>query len=307
MNILLTGGDGLVGSNIREYNDNRSPELRHNIYAPTSSEVDLLDREQIASFFESHTDIDCVIHAAGKVGGIHTNMVNLASFMHDNMVMGFNLVSCAQFYGVKNFINFGTSCMYPADSVSPISEERIFEGKLHPSNAGYAIAKSAIAKYCEFIGGNYKTIIPCNLYGRYDKFHPDLSHMLPAAIRKLHLAKESGDKVTIWGDGSAEREFMYAQDVADFTFYCVENIDEMPQYVNLGLKDDLSIKQLYEIAADVVGYDNGFEYDLTKPVGVLKKKCDITKLEEFGWENKYTTEQGIRETYEYFKTIADKV
>ncbi len=296
MNILLTGGTGLVGSNIREYNEKNK---NYNLLTPSHEEMDLLDRNAIVEFFENN-EFDYVIHAAGVVGGIHTNMANLASFMHDNMIMGFNLLSVAQQFGIKNVLNFATSCMYPADAVSPIPEEMILNGELHPSNEGYAIAKSAIAKYCEFIGYNYKTVIPCNLYGKYDKFHPDLSHMLPAAIRKIHLAKVNNDPVEIWGTGIAYREFMYAQDVADFTFYALENMDNMPQYINLGLEEDCTIRDLYKIAAKVIGYEGEFVYDTSKPVGVLRKKSDITKLENFGWKSGYSLEQGIKETYDYF-------
>lgn len=305
MNVLLTGGRGLVGSNVREYNYKGKGAKKHNILFPTRDEMDLLDKESVAKFFENN-DIDCVIHAAGAVGGIHTNMNNLAGFMHDNMVMGMNIISTAHFYGVKKFINMGTSCMYPKDAESPISEDKILTGALESTNEGYAIAKSALAKFCEYLGGNYKTIIPCNLYGKYDKFHPDHSHMLPAAIRKLHLAKESGEKVVIWGDGTARREFMYGEDVADFVWYCVENIDKMPQNINLGLGYDYSIQELYEAAAKVVGYDAGFEYDTTKPVGVMKKQTDVTRLRDFGWEHKVSLEDGIKQTYEFFKVAGDE-
>lgn len=299
MNILLTGGTGLVGSNIREYNEKNK---NYNLLTPTHEEMDLLDRNSIVAFFEKN-DFEYIVHAAGRVGGIHTNMSDKSGFMHDNMIMGFNLLSVAQEFGIKNFLNFGTSCMYPAEAVSPISEDKIFDGKMHESNEGYAIAKSALAKMCELIGGNYKTVIPCNLYGKYDKFDPALSHMLPAAIRKIHVAKASGAPVEIWGDGQARREFMYAQDVADFVFYALENMDTMPQYVNLGLETDYSIRELYQAAAEVIGYEGEFVYDTSKPVGVMKKKCDITKLGNFGWSAKYSAKEGISETYEYFKEL----
>lgn len=297
MKILLTGGRGMVGSNIREYNQ------KHIILSPSSSELDLMDKESIGRFFDIHDDIDCIIHAAGKVGGIHANMNNRAEFLHDNTVMGFNLISCAQFYGIDKFINLGSSCMYPMDAVSPISEDKVFDGKMHPTNEGYAVAKSAVAKYCEYIGGNYKTIIPCNIYGKYDKFDPEKSHMVPAAIQKIHKAKMTGESVVIWGDGTAQREFMYAKDVADFVFYFLENIDDMPQYINLGLPDDHTINEYYEAVADVIGYENKFEHHLDMPVGVKRKKTDTTKLSKLGWEHKYSLRDGIEETYDYYKEL----
>ena len=297
MKILLTGGRGMVGSNIREYNQ------KHIILSPSSSELDLMDKESIGRFFDIHDDIDCIIHAAGKVGGIHANMNNRAEFLHDNTVMGFNLISCAQFYGIDKFINLGSSCMYPMDAVSPISEDKVFDGKMHPTNEGYAVAKSAVAKYCEYVGGNYKTIIPCNIYGKYDKFDPEKSHMVPAAIQKIHKAKMTGESVVIWGDGTAQREFMYAKDVADFVFYFLENIDDMPQYINLGLPDDHTINEYYEAVADVIGYENKFEHHLDMPVGVKRKKTDTTKLSKLGWEHKYSLRDGIEETYDYYKEL----
>ena len=297
MKILLTGGRGMVGSNIREYSH------KHIILAPSSSELDLMDKESIGRFFDIHDDIDCIIHAAGKVGGIHANMNNRAEFLYDNTVMGFNLISCAQFYGIDKFINLGSSCMYPMDAVSPISEDKVFDGKMHPTNEGYAVAKSAVAKYCEYIGENYKTIIPCNIYGKYDKFDPEKSHMVPAAIQKIHKAKTTGEPVVIWGDGTAQREFMYAKDVADFVFYFLENIDDMPQYINLGLPEDHTINEYYEAVADVIGYEDEFEHHLDMPVGVKRKKTDTTKLSELGWEHKYSLLDGIRETYDYYKEL----
>ena len=287
----------MVGSNIREYNQ------KHIILSPSSSELDLMDKESIGRFFDIHDDIDCIIHAAGKVGGIHANMNNRAEFLHDNTVMGFNLISCAQFYGIDKFINLGSSCMYPMDAVSPISEDKVFDGKMHPTNEGYAVAKSAVAKYCEYIGGNYKTIIPCNIYGKYDKFDPEKSHMVPAAIQKIHKAKMTGESVVIWGDGTAQREFMYAKDVADFVFYFLENIDDMPQYINLGLPDDHTINEYDEAVADVIGYENKFEHHLDMPVGVKRKKTDTTKLSKLGWEHKYSLRDGIEETYDYYKEL----
>jgi len=299
MKILLTGGTGMVGSNIREYND----ISRHVILSPSSWDLDLTDQESVGRFFDEHDDIDCVIHAAGKVGGIHANMNNRAEFLRDNTIMGFNLINCAQFHGIDKFINLATSCMYPMDAVSPISEDKIFDGKMHPTNEGYAVAKSAVAKYCEYVGGNYKTIIPCNIYGKYDKFDPEKSHMVPAAIQKIHKAKMTGEKVCIWGDGTAQREFMYAKDVADFIFYFLENIDDMPQYINLGLPNDHTINEYYEAVADVIGYKDGFEHNLDMPVGVKRKKTDTTKISELGWKHKYSLIDGIKETYEYYKEI----
>lgn len=304
MKILLTGGSGLVGSNVKLYHANKN--ITHEILSPTRTELNLLDRESIRNYLESNLGIELVIHAAGFVGGVHKNKANPTGFMYENMTMGMNLLMESYRYGIKNFINLGSSCMYPKNAELPINEDSILTGALEPTNEGYAIAKSVVTKMCEYLGYNYKTIIPCNLYGKYDKFRPEDSHMLASAIRKLHLAKESGEKVTIWGDGTARREFMYAEDVADFIWYCVDRMDSMPRKVNLGLGKDYSIQELYDTAANIIGYTNGFEYDTSKPVGVKKKQVSIDRLKYFGWEHKTTLEEGIKQTYEFYKVVGDR-
>jgi GDP-L-fucose synthase len=196
--------------------------------------------------------------------------------------------------------------MYPKDVHKPLSEDLILKGELEPTNEGYAIAKVASTRLCEYINREdesylYKTIIPCNLYGRHDKFDPEKSHMIPAVIRKISGAKDKGLKsIDIWGDGQARREFMYASDFADFVYYAIDYFEKMPQNINVGLGHDYTINEYYQKIADIVGYQGRFTHDLSKPTGMQQKLINNARMKEFGWQYKTTLEQGIQKTYDYF-------
>jgi len=288
MKILLTGSTGMVGRNILDAN------TEHEILTPR---LELLDSCSISTFFQNN-EVDCVIHAAGRVGGIQANINNNARFLYENTLMGLNLATCAYDAGIENFLNLGSSCMYPAGTPSPIPEAALFAGPVERTNEGYAIAKCTVAKYCETLG--YNTIIPCNLYGKYDKFDEARSHMLPSAIRKIHKAKVSGEPVEIWGDGTARREFMYAEDLADFILEYVQCPD-VPSMMNVGLGHDHSITELYKEVACVIGYEGTFSYNTFMPTGVKEKRVDIANQSKLGWKPKHTLHEGIKKTYEYFK------
>ena len=197
--------------------------------------------------------------------------------------------------------------MYPKDAENPLKEEFILKGELEPTNEGYALAKILSSKLCEYITRednrkNYKTIIPCNLYGRHDKYGHNHSHLIPAVIRKLHEAKQEGrEAVDIWGDGGARREFMNAGDIADFIFFAIDRFDVMPQNLNIGLGFDYSILEYYECVASIVGFGGVFEHDLSKPVGMRQKLVDIKKLSDFGWQHKIKLNDGIEQAYNFFK------
>jgi GDP-L-fucose synthase len=249
---------------------------------------------------------DMVIHAAGIVGGIQANMTQPVKFLVDNMQMGLNIIMSAKAFGVKRLMNLSSSCMYPRDAQNPLSEDLILKGELEPTNEGYAIAKVASTRLCEYINREnesylYKTVIPCNLYGKYDKFDPEHSHMIPAVIRKINDAKdENKEYVNIWGDGLARREFMYAADFADFIYYAIDNFKKMPQNINVGLGQDYTINEYYQKIADTVGYKGRFIHDMSRPTGMRKKLIDDARLKEFGWQYHTTLEQGIQQTYAYF-------
>ena len=292
----------MVGKNILEHSVAKS----HEIFSPSSQELNLLDRDAVRHQLET-VEPDIVIHAAGRVGGIQANIANPVDFLTKNIDMGLNVISSAASVGVPNLLNFGSSCMYPRAAENPLREDSILKGELEPTNEGYALSKIVSAKLCEYIVGedsskNYKTIIPCNLYGRYDKYDPRHSHLIPSVIRKLDDAKSEGKKIVdIWGDGTARREFMCAGDLADLVFFAVDRFEEMPQNLNVGLGRDYSITEYYEAVALVIGFDGSFEHDLSKPVGMKQKLVDVKKLTDFGWHYKTQLIDGISKAYNFYK------
>ncbi len=299
--IFLTGGGGMVGRNFLEHPAAKDFE----ILAPRSAELDLRDYSSVYSALECFRP-NIVVHAAGKVGGIQANIREPVSFLLDNLDMGRNIVWASHKLGIRHLLNLGSSCMYPRDAPNPLREENILQGELEPTNEGYALAKVTVARLCEYIGREqpefkYKTLIPCNIYGRYDKFDSRHSHMVPAIIHKLHQAKAAGiPLVSIWGDGNARREFMYAGDLADCMWLAVLKFDTVPDTMNVGLGHDLSVNEYYEAAARVVGYTGGFEHDLSKPVGMKQKLLSVQRATSWDWQAPTLLEQGLAKTYEYY-------
>ena len=307
MKILLTGSTGMVGKNIlhHQYASN------YEILSPKRKDLNLLDALNVQEYIISNNP-DMVIHAAGVVGGIQANMAKPVKFLVDNMQMGLNILMASKAYGVKMFMNLGSSCMYPKNAKTPLSEDLILKGELEPTNEGYAIAKVASTLLCEYINREdnsflYKTVIPCNLFGKYDKFSSNHSHMIPAVIRKIDDAKnQNKESIDIWGDGLARREFMYADDFADFVYYSITNFDTMPQNINVGLGCDYTINEYYQKVARVVGYQGDFLHDLSKPTGMQQKLIDDTKLKAFGWQFQTSLDQGIQKTYDYYINEVNK-
>ena len=297
----------MVGRNIVEH----SSASKHEILSPTSKELNLLNIKDVQNYIDTNKP-DMVIHAAGIVGGIQANMAEPVKFLVDNMRMGLNILTASKGCKIKRFINLSSSCMYPRDAINPLSEDLILKGELEPTNEGYAIAKVASTRLCEYINREdktylYKTVIPCNLYGKYDKFDPENSHMIPAVIRKINSANNNSLKsVDIWGDGLTRREFMYAADFADFIYYAINYFEVMPQNINVGLGHDYTINEYYQKIANVVGYQGEFTHDSSRPIGMKQKLIDDTKLKAFGWQYQTTLEQGIRKTYEYFLNKVEK-
>ena len=300
--IFLTGGTGMVGSNIREHSESH----KYTIFTPSSKEVDLTNYEQVNNYI-AEVQPDIIIHSAGLVGGIQANIKNPVGFLVKNLQMGLNVILAAQQNNVKKLLNLASSCMYPRDMEIGLTEDMILKGELEPTNEGYALAKVVATRLCEYMNREdekwqYKTAIPCNLYGKYDKFDPNHSHMVPAVIRKIYEAKENNiDEVEIWGDGLSRREFMYAGDLADFVYYALDHFDKMPQNLNVGLGRDYTINEYYQVIAKVIGYEGTFTHNLSKPMGMKKKMIDNTQLTAFGWQPKTSLEDGIKQTLEYFK------
>jgi GDP-L-fucose synthase len=299
--ILLTGGGGMVGRNLLEHTTISEFE----VLAPRSSELDLRDFIAVQAYFRKHQP-DMVIHAAGKVGGIQANIREPVGFLMDNLDMGRNIVWAAHQVGIKRLINLGSSCMYPRNHSEPLREEMILKGELEPTNEGYALAKVVTARLCEYImredaSFQYKTLIPCNIYGRHDKFDPAHSHLIPAIIHKVYLAKQAGQtSVEIWGDGKARREFMYAGDLADAVLRAIKNFDTLPSYMNIGLGHDYTINEYYQAASDVMGYTGSFVHDLSKPVGMARKLVSVERQKAWGWAARHDLREGIEKTYSYY-------
>ncbi len=301
MKIFVTGSGGLVGHNVID-----NPEIKQNeLLTPRSKELNLMNYENVVSYIKKNQP-DLIIHCAGKVGGIQANMKDMYGFYTENAVMGINLVRAAKDCGVKKFINLSSSCTYPRDYKQPLKEEYTLQAELEPTNEGYALAKLSILKMCEYIskeceGFEYKSLIPCNLYGRYDKFGEKNAHMIPSIIRKIYLAKENKDaSVEIWGSGEARREFMYAGDLADCIAYCIKNWGRVPVLMNVGLGYDYTVNEYYEIIKKILGYEGNFKHDLSKPVGMMQKLLDVTRAKDIGWTAKTALEDGVKQTYEYF-------
>lgn len=301
MKILLTGSNGMVGKNILEH----SECSKYEFLTPRSNELNLLKYDEVLSYFTKHKP-DIVIHCAGLVGGIQANMKEPVRFLVENSDMGRNVVMASREVGVTKFLNMASSCMYPKDHDDLLTEELVLTGPLEPTNEGYALAKIMTMRLGQYINKEtqkmvYKTLIPCNLYGRWDKFSESNSHMLPAVIRKVHKANLNKEQsVEIWGTGNARREFMYAADLADFVFFALNNWEKIPESVNVGLGFDHSINDYYQTIAKVLGYKGGFHHDLSKPEGMKRKVVSTRLADQLGWKAKTSLEEGIKKTFEFF-------
>jgi len=302
--VLLTGGSGMVGRNIRYH----PKSINWEIFSPTSKELDLSNYGNVVRYIKKIKP-DIIIHAAGRVGGINANLSNPVDFLVENLDMGRNIILAARDSGVKKLLNLGSSCMYPRNAKNPLSEDMILKGELEPTNEGYAIAKIMAARLCEYVNHEnsnlqYKTIVPCNIFGKYDKFDLERSHLVPAIINKLTKAiHEEFNEVEIWGNGEARREFMYAGDLADAIYYALDRFDKMPQVLNMEVGEDHTINEYYSVVAKVIGYEGGFKHNLEKPVGMLQKLLDVEKQTNWGWQPKTTLYDGILETYSYYISL----
>jgi GDP-L-fucose synthase len=297
--VLITGSTGMVGRNAAD----KLIEIGFNVLTPTRSELDLIDSKAVLRYFNLN-NIDIVIHAAGLVGGIQANIEKPYSFLSVNSQIALNVINASIETGIQQLINLGSSCMYPKDCRDELTEDLILTGPLEPTNEGYAIAKIMASKLCDFaeseFGLNYKTLIPCNLYGMYDNFHPVRSHMIPAVIRKVHEASKTNNSVEIWGTGEARREFMFVEDLIDFIVWSLENYNQIPSLINVGLGHDYSIKEYYQSVAEVIGFAGGFTHDLSKPEGMKRKLCSIQKQSQLGWKPKHSLKDGLEKTYQYY-------
>jgi len=294
--IYIAGHRGMVGSAIeRKLNS----EGYHNIIHRTSNELDLRNQDLVNSFFQDEKP-DYVILAAAKVGGIHANNTYRAEFIYDNLMMEANIIHASYLNKVKKLLFLGSSCIYPKNAPQPLKEEYLLSGFLESTNQPYAIAKIAGIEMCDSYraqyGCNFISAMPTNLYGTNDNYHPENSHVLPALIRRIILAKKNNEpSVVIWGTGTPRREFMHVDDLADACYFLLQNYDEAG-HVNIGWGEDVSIKELATIVASEVGYTGALEFDTTKPDGTPRKLMDTTKLTNLGWKPYIQLQEGIKRT-----------
>jgi GDP-L-fucose synthase len=298
--IYIAGHRGMVGSAIKR---KLEQEGYTNFVTRLSTELDLRSQQQVGDFFEQEKP-DYVFLAAAKVGGIVANNTYRAEFLYDNLQIQNNVIHSAYLNGVKKLMFLGSSCIYPKMAPQPLEEDYLLTGPLEETNEPYAIAKIAGIKMCDAYraqyGCNYISVMPTNLYGYNDNYHPQNSHVLPALIRRFHEAKEQGlPSVTIWGTGSPKREFLFADDLAAACYYLMENYDE-PGLVNIGTGEDLSIKELAEIVKQTVGFEGEITFDTSKPDGTPRKLMDVSKLHSKGWKHTIDLPEGIKLAYQDF-------
>ncbi|WP_312138707.1 GDP-L-fucose synthase [Sphingobacterium sp.] len=298
--IYVAGHRGMVGSAIYR----KLTELGYtNIVTRTSKELDLRDQQAVKEFFESEKP-EYVFLAAAKVGGIMANNTYRADFIYENLAIQNNVIHFAHENNVEKLMFLGSSCIYPKMAPQPLNEDSLLTGTLEYTNEPYAIAKIAGIKMVESYrlqyGDKYISVMPTNLYGINDNYHPENSHVLPALIRRFHEAKEANaPSVSIWGTGTPLREFLYADDLADACVFLMENYDEL-QFINIGVGEDISIKELAETIQEVVGYKGKLEFDSSKPDGTPRKLMDVSKLHSLGWKHKINLKEGIALAYQDF-------
>ena len=310
--ILVAGSNGMVGSAIVR---NLKSKGYNNIVLGTRSWVDFRKERETRAFFD-YVKPEYVFVAAAKVGGIMANKKYKADFITDNLEIQTNIIKTAYKSGVKKLLFLGSSCIYPKLAEQPITEESLMSGKLEPTNDAYAIAKIAGIMMCQAYRQQHDfnaiSLMPTNLYGPNDNFDLESSHVLPAMIRKFHDGKNDighdlggpyHRPVTLWGDGSAMREFLHVDDLAEACYTCMQDYDE-PDHINVGTGEDVTIKELAETIANVVGFCGDIHWDITKPNGTPRKVLNVDKIKSLGWEPRINLRQGIESTYQWYKENA---
>ncbi|MHB8632524.1 MAG: GDP-L-fucose synthase family protein [Thermoplasmatota archaeon] len=300
----VTGATGMVGRNIVE----RLLSSGYDVLSPTRSQLDLRDLDAVRSFLGREAP-QVVVHAAGRVGGIVANMEDPVGFLVENVDLARNVIVEASRAGVAALLNVPSSCIYPRDAPNPLREEAILSGPLESTNEGYAIAKIYALRLCEYVnrmhpGVHYRSIVPCNLYGRYDHFEEKRGHLVAALIHRLHHAAARGDREQVmWGDGRARREFMYVGDLAQFVAAALLRLETLPITMNVGVGGDRSVGDYYEAVAKAVGYDGTFRPDPSKPTGMKQKLVDSSRVNAWGWRPTTGLPEGLAETYRHYLTL----
>ena len=317
--VFVAGHKGMVGSSLVRHLKNRNVE----IITQDKIKLDLLNQKDVINFF-NYQKIDQVYLAAAKVGGIYANNTYPADFIYNNLVIETNIINSAFLSGVKKLLFLGSSCIYPKNANQPMKEEELLTGKLEPTNEPYAIAKIAGIKLCEGYnrqygishGIDYRSIMPTNLYGPGDNFHPKNSHVIPSLIYRFHIGKiKNLSKVTIWGTGKPKREFLYVDDMAKASIHLM-NIDKKTYYdqasltsshINVGVGKDCTILELAKTIKEVVGFKGDINFDATKPDGSPRKLLDCTRLTNLGFKSEISLNEGLVKTYKHFKNINENL
>ncbi|MDW1605364.1 MULTISPECIES: GDP-L-fucose synthase [unclassified Vibrio] len=312
--IFVAGHKGMVGSAIIRQLENRADV---EIVTRDRKELDLLDQKAVSDFFANNR-IDEVYLAAAKVGGIHANNTYPAEFIYENLVMECNIIHAAHQSGIQHLLFLGSSCIYPKLADQPMTESALLTGTLESTNEPYAIAKIAGIKLCESYnrqyGRDYRSVMPTNLYGENDNFHPDNSHVIPALMRRFHEAKLGGDKeVVVWGTGTPMREFLFVDDMAAASVHVMEldssvyeaHTEPMLSHINVGTGVDCTIREMAETMAKVVGFEGEIVFDASKPDGTPRKLMDVSRLEKLGWRYQVGLEEGLLRTYQWFLANQD--
>ncbi|UWR09476.1 MULTISPECIES: GDP-L-fucose synthase [Ruegeria] len=311
--IYIAGHRGMVGGAIlRQLKARQADGEALELVTRTHSELDLTDQAAVRAFMQAERP-DVVILAAAKVGGIHANNTYPADFIYENLMIECNVIHQAFAAGVRRLLQLGSSCIYPREAAQPMREDALLTGVLEPTNEPYAVAKIAGIKLCESYnrqhGVDYRSVMPTNLYGPGDNFHPENSHVLPALIRRFHEAKRDGlDEVVIWGTGKPRREFLHVDDMAEASLFVMDlpqdvyqaNTQPMLSHINVGCGQDVSIAELAALIAKITRYTGRITQDTTKPDGTMRKLMDVSRLAKMGWKARIGLEDGIRETYAWF-------
>lgn len=307
--VFVAGHRGMVGAALVRQLEKRSDVQ---LITRTRKELDLVNQSDVSAFF-AENKIDEVYLAAAKVGGIHANNTYPAEFIYENLMIEANIINCAHAEGVQKLLFLGSSCIYPKLAQQPMTENALLTGTLEETNEPYAIAKIAGIKLCESYnrqyGRDYRSVMPTNLYGPNDNFHPENSHVIPALLRRFHEAAQRGDKeVVAWGSGKPMREFLHVDDMAAASIHVMEldsktyeaNTQPMLSHINVGTGVDCTIKELVETVAKVTGFDGAIVWDTSKPDGAPRKLMDVSRLRALGWKHTYSLESGLKHAFDWF-------